>query len=248
MVIQFADPFVFVDNLRNIWVFYEEKSKQEKGILKCVGINSDVTHKLDLGVNCHLSFPYVFIDNGEYYMIPETCELNEVVIYKSENFPIKWKRFAKLLEGEFVDSYILKYAEIYYLFTTEKVDNSERYNLQLYTSQDLFSKFKIHPSSPIKIGRKYGRSGGSIIEFGNVLYRFSQNCENRYGEDLLLFQIIEISENTYKEKQIEKNYIRNHFGNENGGHHISICTFDNDKTLIAVDLSYKDNYFQRFFD
>ncbi len=247
-VTQFADPFVLVDSFMNEWVFYEEKTNSEKGILKCISINSNLSYTLDLGINCHLSFPFIISQSREYFMIPETAELNEVAIYKSEIFPWKWKRHTQLLSGKYVDSHILVHNEIYYLFTTEKVHTSERYALQLYTSKDLFNNFKIHPCSPIKMGKKFGRSGGHILQMNRKLYRFSQNCENRYGQELQQFEIIEITETTYQEKLIENNFIFNYMDHKRGGHHISKTYLGNDINLLAVDLNYRDSYFQRFFN
>ena len=40
--------------------------------------------------NFHLSFPFVFEDSGNLYMIPETAENQQIRLYECISFPEKW--------------------------------------------------------------------------------------------------------------------------------------------------------------
>ena len=46
--------------------------------------------------NFHLSFPFIFKFNNNFYMCPETKEKKEIRIYKCKNFPNQWE-FCKTL-------------------------------------------------------------------------------------------------------------------------------------------------------
>jgi len=84
----------------------------------------------------HMSYPYVFQWQDEWYMLPETNEANEVRLYKAEHFPTGWSYAGTLLNGAFADSCIFYYDDTWWLFTSP-VENAN-YRMRLYYSKDLF--------------------------------------------------------------------------------------------------------------
>jgi beta-xylosidase len=243
---QYADPFLFQDKQNNIWCFYEEKCEQTLGILKCFNLSQPTKeYVLDLDLDIHLSFPYVFEYQGIIYMIPETSQNNEVCLYESIDFPVKWKKVSQLLSGPYVDSHVFRYRNDYFLFSTLKLEEQEKYRLELYFSDSLFGPFQLHPNSPIQTGREMGRSGGSIFEDENNSYRVSQDCSEQYGREIIVSEILQISDNNYFEEIKSRKLIAEKFGHLYGGHHISMLNSENSK-LWAVDLNLKESYFQRF--
>jgi beta-xylosidase len=252
---QLADPFLFTNN-QKLYCFFEEYRNLSKGSIKVL-TTSDLRQwekqSVSLNVDCHLSFPFVFKDdNMQIYMIPESGALNEVAIYKPKNFPINWEKYSVLLEGNFVDSHIYKAVGVYYLFTTKKVKNntvglSFDYQLELYFSDKIDGKYVQHPFSPIAIGRKFGRSAGSVFFSNGQVIRPVQDCLDKYGDDIHLFEILKISKTEYKEKLIEENHIRNRWKEKEGGHHISFVNFKGE-AIWAYDYNFKESYFQRFIN
>jgi hypothetical protein len=115
-----ADPFLFKDS-SGIYIFAEHVFKDHGDISV---FHSEDTIDLNfkyLGVgldeNFHLSYPQVFKYNNEMYMLPETQRSGSVILYKSEDFPLKWRPYKKLLNYDNIkDPTILNYDNKLYLF------------------------------------------------------------------------------------------------------------------------------------
>ena len=248
---QMADPFLIRYN-KNIWLFFEEKRVGQKGGIKTLCLTSEnkniqaVDFNLKSGI--HMSYPFVFWDEQQLFMIPETGELGEIGLYRCVNFPSSWVKLKSILKGNFVDSSIYKELGIYYLFTTEKVfiDGKYDYKLRLFHSKNVVGDFKEHPCSPLKVGRKYGRSGGAVLKLGDSRFRFSQNCCETYGRELVQFKITKLNVSEYHEELMSENWINLNFNHKFGGHHCSFVADDENSMFIAVDLNHKVSYFQRF--
>ncbi len=251
---QFADPFLMVYN-EKLYCFFEEKVNNLNGRIKVAYYNDTETWNIeyiDLGLNGHISFPFIVSHESEVFMLPETAQINEVALYQSFEFPLNWKKHKVLLKGNFVDSHIFVFDGIYYLFTTKKIlvnENSSKYDyqLELFFSDNLDGDYVEHPKSPILRGREFGRSAGSIVNLDGKLLRPSQDCSQIYGDDIHLFEILTISKLDYKEKLYCRNYIRTQFGEKLGGHHISQCYYKN-QLITAYDFNFKQSYFQRFIN
>ncbi len=252
-IVQIADPFIFQKN-NEVFCFYEEYRNKKKGTilgLRTTDLKNWNSFMVELNIDCHISFPFIIQDNNNVYMIPETSELGEVNLYQSEIFPVQWKKCSTILTGNFVDSHIYVYEGIYFLFTTRKVkipgSNSYDYHLELYYSDNIDSDYVRHPHSPIAIGRKYGRSAGSLFKQDGKLMRPVQDCDKRYGDDVHLFEIMELTKESYKDKLLLSNYMRNFLKLKNGGHHLSTINFKGEQ-IWAYDYNFKESYFQRFIN
>lgn len=252
---QFADPFVFIND-ESLYCFFEEKKNSLPGQIKVVSssdFNTWTETACDLGVSCHLSFPFIIRHDEKIFMLPESAALGEVTLYACRSFPAKWEKHKVLLKGNFVDSHIYYLDGYFYLFSTLKVPVTSsgstffNYELRLFYAETIDGLYSEHPCSPLQVGRKFGRSGGSISGIQGSLYRWSQDCSNRYGKELYLFRIIEITPRTYKEERIQDNWVSTHLKHKSGGHHISIAYLNND-IVVAIDFNYKDSYTQRFLN
>lgn len=183
----------------------------------------------------HLSFPFVFENNGTVYMIPETGHDKAIRLYRA-NKNLNCFTFVKTLIGgkEYVDSSVIHHNGFYYLFTTEK-NKSNKYTQCLFSSDSIEGPYKEHPCSPICIGGKYGRNAGSILQIQGSLYRPTQDCSNKYGENVSLMRIHELDQNKYYEV-VEKDALldtSSPFYND-GGHQYNIVRFKG-QILVAKD-------------
>src|SRR5437899_1599828 len=102
-----ADPFMI--NADNAWhMFFEVMNAQtDKGDIGYARSTNGLLwdyQQIVVGESFHLSYPYVFAADGEFYMIPETYEANAVRLYRAESFPLKWRLEGTMLEGRWVDS------------------------------------------------------------------------------------------------------------------------------------------------
>jgi hypothetical protein len=242
---QIADPFLFEDNENNIWCFFEFKDEYNPGKICVINLQKPKEIiNVDIGEKCHLSFPFVFRDDDDFYMLPETCSLKEVALYIPISFPSIWRKTKVLLYGDYVDSHIKKIDKYYYLFTTKKEDGN--YLLELFISLNLDGPYEKHPSSPVRTGKKLGRSGGALIKYNGNLLRFSQDCEINYGRELHAFKITSINQYNYIEENFTIDWVQSEFKYLKGGHHASYIEHSFGSKIWAVDFNYQDSYFQRF--
>lgn len=157
----------------------------------------------------HVTYPYVFQWEGEWYMLPETTQANEVRLYKAARFPIEWSYAGTLLEGAFLDSSILFYDDMWWLFTSPTENASHR--MRLYYSKDLLGPWKEHPASPIvDWNANIARSGGRIIVHDGRIIRFAQDCHPSYGLQVYAIEVTELTPATYREQMIGNKAILSH--------------------------------------
>ena len=244
-VIIVADPFLYVHN-DELYLFYEEKRLFTPGILRMVKTKDlkEWTKPVTvLQESFHLSYPYVFEDDGNVYMIPETCNAKEIRLYIADNDKlthfsqvdvlVSHKQKDKHITIDYSDSSVLKKDNTYYLMTTLEIDNENQ--LFLYTSNKLEGPYKEHLASPICKSNKFGRNAGSLIQRGEKFYRVAQDCEKRYGDNVHLFEVKEMNETTYHEVLLKENLYDNSLPfYKEGGHQFNIIEF-NGKLIIATD-------------
>ena len=208
-----ADPFIIERNDR-YYVYLEELIYSEnKGKIALMEIDNDGNHntpKIVLEKDYHLSYPFVFEDDNELYMIPETAKNNTIELYKCTEFPDKWE-FVKTLKHNVyaVDTTILKKDNKYWMFCNIKEKNgaSSFDELYLFYSESLISDRWIpHPQTPIVSDVKSSRPAGKIFIENDRMFRPAQNCSNRYGYGMKIKEIITIDEENYEEIEVQSIY------------------------------------------
>ncbi|RZT96492.1 hypothetical protein EV201_1130 [Ancylomarina subtilis] len=205
-----ADPFL-VEEAGKYFLFVEEliykKGFAHLSVMEVdeKGIVTDSEIILDKGH--HLSYPYVFLDNGQYFMIPETAKSETIELYKCIEFPYKWEFSMNLMEGILAsDTSVVKHDGLWWLFTSEKKLTSDGYDsyLSIYYSDDLLTNnWTPVKNNPVKVDVRDSRCGGYIYEKDNELFRVSQNCSKCYGYGYNIAKITELSSSVYKEDIID---------------------------------------------
>lgn len=238
-----ADPFLFVKD-DTLFLFYEDKKMYHNGVISMTK-TTDLEHwtkpVVVLKESCHLSYPWVFEHEGHIYMIPETCGLKEIRLYKANDSLTDFKYVKTILKDEFdrengfsfSDTSILKKEDIYYLMTT--VNDNGTNVLKLYISESLDGGYTEHRCTPICIGNKYGRNAGCLFEHEGKLLRVAQDCVKRYGDNVHLIEVKTMNKVEYKEQPIRDFIIPTNtpFYKE-GGHQFNFVKF-NGKYVIATD-------------
>lgn len=235
----YADPFLFIWK-DILYLFVETKSFNSPG--KIEYFSSENFEDFDyqgtiLSDKNHFSFPHIFEDEGKIYMIPETSALGEVGLYKFEDFPNRISKVKNLIEGNFFDSSIIKINDIYYIFT------SNTHGMNIYFAESISSNFISHPINPITKNKKFSRNAGPITRFDNKYFRFSQDCSNKYGENINIHEIKSISKDLYHE-ELKVNSLFNNSKKIIGRHHISIVSNNNDY-YVAIDKKTNDSYMNK---
>ncbi len=172
----------------------------------------------------HLSYPYVFAANGEFYLAPESHEAQAVRLYRAEQFPTRWTLAATLLEGAyFADASIVRFEGRWWMFVESSSPHGHD-TLRLYFSNDLLSGWCEHPASPIISGDpRAARPAGRVLATSNQLIRFAQNCADAYGLEVRAFEIAQLTPTAYTEREVAHNPILSGSGmgwNAGGMHHL----------------------------
>lgn len=239
-----ADPFLFVKD-DTLYLFYEHLVRWFGTGRLCMRSTKDLkawTDEVDVLVEpFHLSFPYVFEDNGKVYMLPETGGDKSVRLYEAEDATMtKWRLVKKLLEGDtpWYDSVIYKKEGKYYLFTGH--DDDVQQIQHLFVSDSLTGPYLEHPKSPIAEGRDRGRNAGSIIENEGGLFRPVQVCVNSYGEQTSIMKIETLSPTDYSETLFRESIIDTNLSPyQEGGHQWNSVAFMG-KEIVATDYREKN--------
>ncbi|MEH7440343.1 hypothetical protein V7182_23115, partial [Neobacillus drentensis] len=181
----------------------------------------------------HLSYPYVFQANNEFYMIPESCEANSVFLYKAKNFPYDWEITSELINGKFVDSSIFQYKNKWWMFT------GKGGRLHLFSSKELEGSWTEHPKSPL-ISNNYSitRPGGRVIVDNGNIYRFTQDGIPTYGSGVRVFNVKKLSEIEYEEEEIDLilcGTMQEKDWRKDGMHTIDHLKINDSHWLVAVD-------------
>ncbi len=192
----YADPFLFKYKGIN-YIFFEDYD-DHKGVISYVSLdeNSQMTPpKVALDLSIHLSFPCIFSEGGEIYMIPETYDYKAVSLFKAVEFPAKWEHVRSLVRGEkFSDPILFKHNGYYWLFTSVQRDR-----LRIYYAKDLGSPFLPHP---INHRRIRGRNGGYVYFTNGQLIRPVMDCKVMYGRRVILKEIVQLDPKRFVEKTI----------------------------------------------
>lgn len=231
----FADPFV-ISYLDSNFCFVEDFDyKSQRGcisVLKLENKTSKFVSKI-IVEPFHMSFPYVFTNEGRMFLIPETSENLDIRMYECVEFPGEWI-LAKIIKNDVsaADTMIFKRDNIWWLFTniapTDGADHSSE--LFIFYSTDLFADDWLpHSLNPIYIDPMIARNGG-ILQRGDDVYRVSQKygfC--RYGVGSTILKIVELTPETFIEipvLDIEPNF----FKGLHGTHHLhsngTVTVFD----------------------
>jgi beta-xylosidase len=234
-----ADPFMLYEN--HTWYMFFEVFNTHTG-QGDIGLATSKDgfrweyQQIVLDEPFHLSYPYVFKWQNEYYMIPESIRAFSVRLYKATDFPKKWVFVKDLLRGSYADPSILYHNCRWWLFVLKGWDRDE---LALYYSDNITGPWTEHPKSPLIIRDKnISRPGGRMIVFDGKILRYTQDGDPTYGNQVRVFKIDALTTTKYQEHEIDESPILKATGNgwnKDGMHHIDAHQIEENKWIACVD-------------
>lgn len=234
-----ADPF-FIHENDTTYLFYEHAIKKGNAnislMLSTDGINFN-NKGIVLDEKFHLSYPYVFKHNNGFYMVPETKQARNILLYKAKNFPYDWEIIDTLIHNK-----QLKDPTIYLSDSLNiLVASDDNLNMYMFNADSLRGNWKLNNKPIVLIGTE-ARPAGRFIEYGESLLLPVQNCSEGYGTGVSLYNL-NFSKNTYKIEKYKSFFLR---GNEKikefnkGMHHLDIQKIGN-----AYYFVYDGNSFDK---
>ena len=191
--------------------------------------------RIVLGEPFHLSYPYVFSVNGEYYMIPETLRRNAISLYRADPFPIKWSLAGTLIDGAWSDPSIFFYEGNWWLFASPASPKND--TLCLFHAASIRGPWHPHPMNPLIAGdNQIARPAGRVTVIDSGVIRFTQACYPDYGMHVRAFRMLDLTTTSYSEMELERSPILepSERWNRSGMHHVDPHWVDG-RWLACVD-------------
>ena len=201
----FADPFILKVTDEKIEVLVEEffyaKWKGEISLLTISRRDYRLIHrKTLLKLDTHLSFPFIYEENDQTYIIPENSQSGSLFIYTYNQKYQKLEFPQKLIQAPVVDPVVTKLNNTYFLLCTS-LNFDQDADLLIYYSDNLFGPYIPFFDNPVKQDITSARSGGGLYIYNDHLYRCTQNSFKSYGASLYICQIKSIDKNKFKEEK-----------------------------------------------
>jgi hypothetical protein len=205
----YADPFLFEKDGKTYLFLEDLRYSEGRALISCCELNPDGTHGPIVEVlrrPYHLSYPFLFQEGGEIYMIPETKENRTVELYRATNFPNEWALESVLLDNIYaVDATIQQIDGKYWMFVG--ISNGRYSNcdeLGIFFSDALKGPWTPHPANPVVSDVRRARPAGALFRDQGRLIRPSQDCAKAYGYAIVFSEVITLSETEYEERPIAR--------------------------------------------
>lgn len=190
----YADPFAVHHDGRD-WILLEEfPYATGKGILSALEMGPQGpigAPKPVLELPHHLSYPFVFEDGGDYWMIPESCAARRVELYRAVHFPWRWELSRVLIAGEEIsDATVVKHNGRYWLFGTLGGGWQSSWDtLKIWSADALTGPWSPCGDGPALVDARCARPAGRFFMRGGELWRPAQDCSTGYGAGLALARV-----------------------------------------------------------
>ena len=168
---------------------------------------------LNIEISGHKSYPQIVSDGDSNYLFPEISGIASPTLFqldKSGDKIIQSYSLQGLGNTRHVDATLFYHENHWYLFSSDTFNSEQR--LDLYISDDLFESFVPHPKSPIVLDPRNARMAGPIQIHDSKIYRFAQDCSEKYGSKIQVNRITALSPDAYSEMSVGSIEIENASG------------------------------------
>jgi hypothetical protein len=230
-----ADPFLCSHNGRTFCFVEDYVYKTSRGHISVLEITGQGAQLLGecIKEGFHMSFPFLFRYKGELYMCPESSQARQVRQYRCKSFPLEWELHNVAMDGiSAADTMFFEHGGKWWMLTN--IDrsglNDHCFELCLFHAASPFEQEWIpHPQNPLRIDPDGGRNAGLILEDGRIFRAAQRQGFDQYGQGLMLYEILELNENSYVEQLVSEIDCKFRSGLL-GSHHVSttgkITVFD----------------------
>jgi hypothetical protein len=229
-----ADPFgVEID--QQPLIFFEEGDHEKsigeiKALTLSPSLNEIARVKIKTNVKCHQSYPFVFKDKGRLFVIPESLQSKQCVLYEVIDTLGTLKKHAILLDGiPVIDPSLIYINDYYWIFCTISSPYTDgNSSLFIFYSKTLEGPYQPHLLNPVKSDIRCSRPAGAFFFRNGKLCRPSQDCSRTYGGAITILEIQQLSSHEFSEQIID--HLKPHSHYPEGIH--SLSPLGNNYTLI----------------
>lgn len=242
-----ADPFLYIQGY-TLYLFFETKNsitlQGDIGVARSVDQGTTWEYLgIALDEEWHLSYPYVFANNRQIYMMPEGSQRGDLRLYRATKFPLEWTLEKVLIRRPLVDVSMVQYEGYHWLFASDfsRFGSKKNAELEIWYSNSLSGPWKQHKRNPVlNSNRSLGarNAGRPFIHEGN-LYRMGQDCGSTYGRRVHAFKIEKLTFEDYREIEVplgieESRKGRNSWNGERY-HHIDVQQLPSGDWIAVMD-------------
>jgi hypothetical protein len=240
-----ADPFPFRHKGQNFIFVEKYLYSKNQGCIAVVTADRNgaaSAPQIVLEEPHHLSYPFVFEQAGQIWMIPESGAARNVSLYRAVAFPYRWTREACLIEGiKGYDATPLRHNGGFWFFVCLRLWRSTSWDvLSLYRADSLTGSWTPHAANPVLIDATLSRPAGAFIRRGGRTLRPVQDCARGYGGAVTFCQLDALGESEFVQTPVGR--IRSgpfgcHTYNRRSGLEV-IDLFGHIRSLQEVTTSY----------
>jgi hypothetical protein len=204
-----ADPFPFRHQGQDFIFVEQYLYSKNRGCIAVVAADRNGTvgaPQIVLEEPHHLSYPFVFEQDGQIWMIPESGAARNVSLYRAAEFPYRWTREACLIEGiEGYDTTLLHHKGGFWFFVSPRLWKSTSWDvLSLYRAESLTGSWTPHAENPVLIDATLSRPAGAFIRRGGRTLRPVQDCSRGYGGAVTFCQIDALGESEFAQTPVSR--------------------------------------------
>ena len=200
-----ADPFA-VKVGEQYYVFLEEYPyAQAKGHISVMeldrkGVVSGPRKVLER--EYHLSYPFVFEWNGEWYMMPETAANKTIELYRAKSFPYVWQPEKVLMTDVRANDATLAEIDGTWWMFVSIAEHSIPDELYLFSAPSPLGPWTPHQRNPVKSDVRGSRPAGALFEWNGEVYRPAQDSSGRYGYAISINRVMQLDHDQFREEQV----------------------------------------------
>jgi len=198
-----ADPFgAQIDGVTHI--LYEDfRYATSKGVIGTIEADASGpprTPRVAIELPVHASYPYLVVDRGEIYCIPETNESREIGLHRAVDFPTRWEKVGTLVSGvAALDPTVFRHEGRWWLTCTDR-DVGENMPLFVWHARNLEGPWEPHALNPVKADIRSSRPAGTPFVHGAILYRPAQDCSRMYGGGIVINRVVRLTPTEFAEE------------------------------------------------
>ncbi len=200
----YADPFVLRCNDCHLVFFEDYDRSSARGAISYIEIDDRgrcSAPRRALERDYHLSYPFLFREGEDVYMLPETWSQRRIELYRATRFPCEWKLERVLMEDiPAADPTLLYHHGTFWLFTAVASSGGPPLDeLYLFFGDSLFGEWLPHPMNPVVANAGAARPAGRIFLRDGQLIRPAQDCARSFGRRVILNRIEVLDRTRYRE-------------------------------------------------
>lgn len=191
----FADPFILSETEDFIYLLVEQVFySNNKGIISRLKIGKRGWELLAIEpiieISTHLSFPAYFRKNGKVYIYPENTKTGKLTLYEYDESSGKAVPIRDISLSPLADAVIWQMGDKKVILATKAPNDNGRV-LEAHPFYETVSPEKEGPMESISFPERIARNAGIPFEIDGRFFRPAQNCERRYGECVIIQEVIQ---------------------------------------------------------